>query len=165
MAKGDNHIAAEVERVTTRWGKYVLRIDESDWFGFIAGLALFLCVGFGLVVLAEKWPTYSRVKTATTKELTCLGLWKASILAFWIVVPPFWFWAEHFGIWKPTFRANVTLSRNSRVGENGNEHNDDKLKNFLHEWDMFKYGQDLCAKIWLAGVTALTILYFGKDVS
>jgi len=27
-----------------------------------------------------------------------------------------------------------------------------------------KYGQELAAKIWLAAITALGILYFGKDI-
>jgi len=32
------------------------------------------------------------------------------------------------------------------------------------DWDNFKYGQEVSSKIWLALVTALTILYFGKDI-
>ena len=58
----------------------------------------------------------------------------------WVLVPPMWFWFEYFGIW----RYEDKQARQSR-GE-------------------FQLGQELSAKIWLAAVTALGILYFGKDI-
>ncbi len=38
------------------------------------------------------------------------------------------------------------------------------INNVLHEWEIVRYGQDVCAKIWIAGVSMLTVLYFGKDL-
>lgn len=75
-----------------------------------------------------------------SKTLTCIGRCKVCILLFWIVVPPIWFWYEHVGL----YRYDPHQGRE-----------DEK---------QFKYTQDLASKIWLALVTALTILYFGKDI-
>ena len=51
-----------------------------------------------------------------------------------------WFWLEYFGLWRY----------------------EDKTKRMSLE-DL-KAGQEVAAKIWLAAVTALGILYFGKDI-
>lgn len=62
---------------------------------------------------------------------------QAVILVIWIVGPPVWFWYEFFYLYK-------------------------RAKN-PEEWDRFKHGQEQSAKIWLALVTVLFGLYFGKD--
>jgi hypothetical protein len=79
---------------------------------------------------------------APAKNLSAVGTWKAGILLFWVLIPPVWFWLEYFGLYRY----------------------DDPKKDEKPDWDSFKYGQDMSAKIWLALVTALTILYFGKDI-
>jgi hypothetical protein len=61
------------------------------------------------------------------------------VLGLWIMVPPIWFWYEYFFLYKDTITAKVEL-------------------------DAFKHGQDQSAKIWLALVTILAGLYFGKDL-
>ena len=67
-----------------------------------------------------------------------VGYTQAIVLAAWIVLPPVCFWIEYFFVY--------------RVHPYTGENRDD-----------FKYGQDQAAKIWLALVTALLGLYFGKD--
>ena len=61
-------------------------------------------------------------------------------LLFWIAIPPAWFWLDYFGL----YRYDPVVGKT--------------------DLDSFKYGQDVAARIWLALVTALTILYFGKDL-
>ena len=74
------------------------------------------------------------------KRLTGVGLQKAVLIMIWVLVPPMWFWFEYYGIW----RYEDKQARQSR--------------------EKFQLGQELSSKIWLAAVTALGILYFGKDI-
>jgi hypothetical protein len=67
--------------------------------------------------------------------------WQALTLSFWVLVPPIWFWVEYFFLFKRT----PTSDRG--------------------EFDEFKHGQDQAAKIWLALITVLLGLYFGKDLT
>ena len=80
------------------------------------------------------------VPSDSEKRLTSVGLQKAVLIVIWVLVPPMWFWLEYYGIWKY----------------------EDKTKRQSRE-DL-QFGQELAAKIWLAAVTALGILYFGKDI-
>ena|ERR1700719_39869 len=74
-----------------------------------------------------------------------LKKWEAGILIGWVVLPPLFFWLEYFAIYR------------RRRGYNpGDDHPAD--------WEMFKYAQDVSAKVWIAVSTALLILYFGKDI-
>jgi hypothetical protein len=68
---------------------------------------------------------------------------QAIILVIWIVVPPVWFWFEFFFLYLPLTR--------------------DPDRPFKMSWDEYKFAVDVSAKIWLALVTALLGLYFGKD--
>jgi hypothetical protein len=60
------------------------------------------------------------------------------VLVLWLVLPPIWFWFEQR--WKSRLEPPST------------------------EFDRFKYSQEQAAKIWLALVTALFGIYFGKDL-
>ncbi len=66
---------------------------------------------------------------------------QAIVLSFWILAPPIWFWFEYFFLYK------------------GSDSTTDKPA-----LDDFKHGQDQASKIWLALVTLLLGLYFGKDL-
>ena len=68
-----------------------------------------------------------------------MGFQKAVLIVIWVLVPRVWFWLEYYGIWRYEDKTN----RQSR--------------------EDLQFGQELAAKIWLAAVTALGILYFGKD--
>jgi hypothetical protein len=74
------------------------------------------------------------------KHLTSVGFQKSVLIFIWVLVPPIWFWLEYFGIWR---------------------YEEAKARQNLED---LKYGQELAAKIWLAAITALGILYFGKDI-
>jgi hypothetical protein len=63
---------------------------------------------------------------------------QALILCFWVIAPPVWFWYEYFFLYK-------------------------KANHSPEEFDQYKFGIDLSSKIWLALVTVLLGLYFGKD--
>jgi hypothetical protein len=74
------------------------------------------------------------------RRLTRVGFQKAILIVIWVLVPPIWFWLEYFGIWR---------------------YEDKDKRQCLEE---LKLGQELAAKIWLAAITALGILYFGKGI-
>jgi hypothetical protein len=63
------------------------------------------------------------------------------ILLCWTVLPPVWFWLEYYYVYKPPKDARPR-----------------------DDFESFKYGQDISSKIWLSVVSALLILYFGKDL-
>ena len=65
--------------------------------------------------------------------------WQAVVLCTWILGPPLWFWLEYFAF----FERTPGLPTDA--------------------WERFKYGQEQSAKIWLALITVLLGLYFGKD--
>ena len=120
-----------------------------------ASAALFvLSAGFGLWTFAAsnfEAPAAAPSKASTAsadsvaKTLSVVGEWKAGILLFWVLMPPVWFWFEYFFLYR--YDALTLPNGDAKA-----------------DWDSFKYGQDLSAKIWLALVTALTILFFGKDI-
>ena len=64
---------------------------------------------------------------------------QAIVLGLWVIGPPIWFWWEHYFYWK---RHPVAES-----------------------FEEFTRGQDQSAKIWLALVTVLLGMYFGKDIT
>src|SRR5438874_1484361 len=70
---------------------------------------------------------------------------EAVVLMGWVLLPPLFFWLEYFGIYRRT--------RHYRYGEKCPD-----------DWEMFKYSQDVSAKVWIAVSTVLFILYFGKDM-
>jgi hypothetical protein len=85
-------------------------------------------------------PNATAATPEAEKRLTGVGRQKAILILIWVLVPPMWFWFEYFGIW----RYEDKRARQDR--------------------DEFQLGQELSTKIWLAAVTALGILYFGKDI-
>ena len=112
-----------------------------------AGLLVFSAL-FGLCTLQRsnfEEATAAVSSADSTKTLSTAGKQKAALLLFWVLVPPVWFWFEYFFL----YRYDPLILPNGDAKP---------------DWDNFKYGQDLSAKIWLALVTALTILYFGKDI-
>jgi hypothetical protein len=103
----------------------------------------------------KKTQTYvgwtSAVLLLSSLILGLFGLWEifdpskgikvaqAIVLGLWILVPPLWFWFEYFFLYKDKTTSKVNL-------------------------EGFKHGQDQSAKIWLALITVLAGLYFGKDL-
>jgi H+/Cl- antiporter ClcA len=68
---------------------------------------------------------------------------QAIALCIWIFVPPVWFWYEYFFLYRVIPEAEK-----------------DKP-----EIEHYKHGVDVASKLWLALVTVLLGLYFGKDFS
>jgi hypothetical protein len=65
------------------------------------------------------------------------------VLVAWIALPPIWFWYEYWFIYLKGHRFE------DRAPEN---------------LELFKYGQDLSAKIWLAILSATFVIFFWKDI-
>lgn len=79
------------------------------------------------------------------KSLTKVGRNKVVILLIWVLVPPCWFRLEYCFLYR--YDPKTLPSGDDKPG-----------------WDSLKYGQEVSSKVWLALVTALSILYFGKDI-
>lgn len=68
---------------------------------------------------------------------------QAIVLCIWVFAPPLWFWYEYYFVY-----ARIPEQVEGRP----------KLDNYKH-------GVDVASKLWLALVTVLLGLYFGKDFS
>ena len=65
------------------------------------------------------------------------------MLIAWTVMPPTWFWYEYWFIYLKDYHSDETAPEN---------------------FELFKYGQDLSAKIWLAIVSPAFVIFFWKDI-
>lgn len=65
------------------------------------------------------------------------------MLVAWTVMPPTWFWYEYWFIYLKDYHSDETVPEN---------------------FELFKYGQDLSAKIWLAIVSSTFAIFFWKDI-
>ena len=68
---------------------------------------------------------------------------QALVLSMWVLGPPLWFWFEYFFLYRKMADNEIR-----------------KMK-----FDEYKHGVDVASKLWLALVTVLLGLYFGKDFS
>jgi len=103
----------------------------------IAGIVATVGLGYSLWIAQEGW----RCVIPQAGPWPQIKIVEAIILVCWTLVPPIWFWFEYFFIYKPP--------RDSAPRP---------------DFDSFKYAQDISAKIWISAVSALLILYFGKDL-
>ena len=144
------------------WAKPFASIGVREKIGYLSAILLGLSIvvgawtlpnpNFELVASKQSSPSTCKAPAASEceKSLTPIGKWKIVTLLFWILVPPCWFWFEYFFLYR---YDPQTIP--------GGTHKPDWHK---ADWDNFKYGQEVSSKVWLALVTALTILYFGKDI-
>jgi len=106
----------------------------------IAGTFAAFCILFGIHF----------VRTGDSNEARLWGanirLWKICMLAFWVMAPPLWFSFEYFYLYP---RPDVSMRA------------DEKAQQF----EEFAHGQDNSGKVWIALVTVLAGLYFGKQFS
>ncbi len=63
------------------------------------------------------------------------------VLVGWMLVPPLWFCIEYFLIFKPGAASHNPA-----------------------EFELFKYGQDVSSRAWVAIASTLLVLYFGKEM-
>ena len=141
------------------WARPLAFSGVQTTMGCVASALLLysICYGFARVNCSNfVWPASSAVDACQAEEtqkpnataavpdiekrLTSVGFQKAVLIMIWVLVPPMWFWFEYYGIWK----YEDAKKRQSR--------------------EDLQFGQELAAKIWLAAVTALGLLYFGKDI-
>jgi hypothetical protein len=105
-----------------------------------------LIASFGLAYYVDfLHPDTTDLKCTLMKDWPCRRIAEALVLISWIVIPPIWFW----------FECVVIYGKRAGFGFG---------KDAPKDWDRFKYLQDLASKVWLAVVTALLMLYFGKDL-
>lgn len=146
------------------WGEFVDSANQSRWFVVLCSVALLGSLLFGAIThhCANFVSTKGEIsKNCCSQQqaeqkgsLSPVGTVKAGILMIWILSPPIWFFLEYFGIEKP--RLGKVLAQGT-----ASTSVPDDIK---FSWEHFKYRQDVTSKLWLALVTALTILYFGKDL-
>jgi hypothetical protein len=173
----DSRQADEVKyvvRSVPSWARYLQQANESDYLWKILFCILIGCLIFGMVTTSynnferQQTPGAQPVKSSpdancspgpcAEKQLSGWGKAKAIILILWIILPPLWFFAEFYGPWA----YELELKSKYVVPIDNTELQDPAYR--THKWERFKYRQDLTAKVWLAVVTALTIIYFGKDI-
>jgi hypothetical protein len=73
----------------------------------------------------------------------CIKIEQLVLLVIWSLVPPVWFWFEFYFQYLRHWEQNTLPPR---------------------DFDVFKHGQDVSAKIWIAVSSVLLVLYFGKDI-
>jgi len=103
----------------------------------IAGTVAIGALGYSLWVGCHGWG----IQIPKEGPWPGVKIEQAAILLCWTLVPPIWFWFEYFFIYRPPINA---APRN--------------------DFDSFKYAQEISSKIWISVVSALLILYFGKDL-
>jgi hypothetical protein len=65
------------------------------------------------------------------------------MLLAWTLLPPVWLWYEYWFLYLKDHRPGLPLPA---------------------DLELFKYGQDLSAKMWIAGASSVLVLYFWKDI-
>ena len=86
------------------------------------------------------------IKLEPPKPWPIEKMWEVAILIFWTLAPPVSFWAHYFFILDD---GKITI-----VSE---------LEKY--KFERYKYGIDVSSKIWIALVSVLFVLYFGKDLN
>jgi hypothetical protein len=99
----------------------------------------------GLITIGTAWLAYSGWGTSITpgKPWPKIKIAQALVLIAWTVLPPIYFWFEYWFVYLGDHRP-------------GHKTPDDL--------ELFKYGQELSARMWLAATSCVLILYFGKDL-
>jgi hypothetical protein len=113
-------------------------VENSRWYKWVGTLALLGVMG-SLCLAYWGWG----VQISAGKPWPRVKVAQVIVLLAWIVGPPCWFWYEYWFIYLKNHRPQHELPA---------------------DLELFKYGQDLSAKIWLAGTSAMFALYFGKDI-
>lgn len=106
-----------------------------------AGVFAVFCILFGIHFLRTRDPLEAKLWKSD------LQVWKVCLLAPWVILPPIWFSVEYYYLYLPTLKDEKTSSA-------------EVLKDSL---ERFKQGQEESSKVWLALVTLLTGIYFGKE--
>jgi hypothetical protein len=126
--------STEESQQRTKAEQHYLDSRVPQWVARVATIALILSL---LLV----FPGWNCEIPAAGAPWPWIKIIQASTLVCWIVVPPLYFWFEYFALYGGVKEWRGRTS-----------------------FEAFKYGQDISSKIWLAVVTALTALYFGKDI-
>jgi hypothetical protein len=109
---------------------------KPSWvFGSISGAALVASLWIGY----RGWDQ----PIATGSRWPNIKILQAIIIVLWTLLPPLYFWAEFYFYYKPR------LTDPSKKPD---------------DFDLFKYGQEVSSKIWLAVISALLAIYFLKDI-
>jgi hypothetical protein len=111
-------------------------VRKSRWIiGCVSTLALF----YSLFVAYRGWGIFIPDKG----PWPCIKIEQLVLLVIWSLVPPVWFWFEFYFQYLRHWEQNTLPPR---------------------DFDVFKHGQDVSAKIWIAVSSVLLVLYFGKDI-
>lgn len=115
--------------------------EPINWGLFVeklAGTVAAICLAISLCVAWRGWGQPFDPHKMPWPHIRIL---QACIVVTWIIIPPMWFWLDYFFIYL----------RNHKMGDEPPP-----------DIDLFKYGQDISSKIWIAVSTALLALYFGS---
>lgn len=110
--------------------------------GWVSAIALLLSCAFAYCGWGESLQHAAHVCPHSC--LYKIKVTQAIVLALWTLTPPMYFFFEWFYIVKPLLGRN-TAARSQ-------------------EFEEYKFGQDICAKVWIATASILLLLYFWKDI-
>lgn len=95
-----------------------------------------------------------------------LRFWKVCFLTPWVIIPPAWYCSEYFYVYTPPpFPPAVCFQETPTPPPAGRDETCTLQMEFRKERvEEFVQGQDSTNKAWLAMVTLLAGLYFGKNL-
>ncbi|HEY7337222.1 MAG TPA: hypothetical protein VH639_20190 [Bryobacteraceae bacterium] len=140
-------------------GFYPLESVESHWI--IAGLV----IGSALAVFSILFGIhFLRTGDGLDAKLwgSTLRVWKVCLLAPWVILPPIWFSVEYYYLY-PKVAASLIAAPPAKPATRTDERENDS-ETAKDSLERFKQGQEESAKVWLALVTLLTGIYFGKEL-
>lgn len=143
----------------------------DTWVTGVAGVFAVFCILFGI--------RFSDVSdTARFERAGRIRTWKIILLGLWVMLPPIWFSCEYFFLY-PQPMDIMTMHNKAEAEESKipgvhassqpitgpQQHAAMTEAEILKEhFEKFNRGQENASKIWLAVVTLLTALYFGKEI-
>ncbi|MFZ1008040.1 MAG: hypothetical protein WAN65_14460 [Candidatus Sulfotelmatobacter sp.] len=111
-------------------------VRKSRWlFGTLT--TLILC--YSLYVGYQGWG----VRVPKEGQWPWIKIEQLVLLVGWSLLPPVWLFFEYFFEYLREWEPNTQPPP---------------------DFDIFKHGQDLAAKMWIAVSSVLLVLYFGKDI-
>lgn len=91
-------------------------------------------------------------------------VWKFVFLILWVIIPPVWFCAEYFAVYTPPPFPTPSCVEAKESPGLSSDHYSQQMEFRKEKIEEFTEGQEVTSKAWLAIVSVLLGLYFGKNL-
>jgi len=105
----------------------------------VSGIFVILAFCYSLYTGYQGWG----IRIPDTGPWPSIKIKQLTFLALWTLLPPIWFFCEYFFGYLRQWKPNTAPPA---------------------DFDVFKYGQELAGRMWIAASSVLAVLYFGKDI-